>query len=193
MKKTILAALLLSSGLAHAAFTGMFASSNWTQTPGTGAVNSFNASFLSISSGNDGSGFASNTDVTIALPAAGTVSFDWDYVTSDFFGDPFYDPFIALTPSEVQLTLSALGGGSVAQSGSYSFSGGSGAAVGFRIRTRDNLFGSATVRISNFNFDDGGGTPAPEPGALALVGVALGAAAWVGRRQRRSRVSALSI
>lgn len=187
MKKTILAALLLSSGMAHAAFTGMFAPAMWTQTPGTGSVNSFDTSTLSISSGDDDFSSASNTDVTIALPAAGTVSFAREYVTSD--DDPFWDPFIALTPSAVQLTVD---GGSSAQSGSYSFSGGSGSTVGFRIRTFDNFGGSATVRISNFNFDDGGGTPAPEPGALALVGVALGAAAWVGRRQRRSSVSTRS-
>jgi hypothetical protein len=99
MKKTILAALLLSSGMAHAAFTGMFAPAMWTQTPGTGSVNSFDTSTLSFSSGDDDFSSASNTDVTIALPAAGTVSFAREYVTSD--DDPFWDPFIALTPSAV--------------------------------------------------------------------------------------------
>lgn len=189
MKRTVLAALLLCSGLAHAGFTGLFAPGNWTQSPGTGSVNSFNASSLSMSSGDDDSDNDSNTDVTIALAGAGTVSFDWAYSTADSTGDPFWDPFFVLTPTEVQLTQNTQDGGQSSQSGSYSFSANLGDVVGFRIRTVDNIGGSATVRISNFSFDDGGGTPAPEPGALALVGVALASAAWIGRRQRRSSVA----
>lgn len=184
MKRTVLAALLLCSGLAHAAgFTGLFAPGNWTQSAGTGSVNSFDASSLSMSSGDDGSDSASNTDVTIVLASAGTISFDWAYSTND--EDAFWDPFSVLTPTALQLTDDDAS----SQSGSYSFSANLGDVVGFQIRTIDNLGGSATIRISNFSFDDGGGTPAPEPGALALVGVALASAAWIGRRQRRSSVA----
>lgn len=190
MKRTLLAALLLSSGMAHAAFTGAFDPANWNLSPGTGVVGTFNANGLSMSSGSalPDEGFASNTDVTIALPANGTVSFDWNYtgeaITS--LSGPFFDPFFALTPAAFQLT----GNSPSAQSGSYSFVAQAGQTVGFRIRTIDNLGLPATVRITNFSFDDGTVRPTPEPSAAALVGLALATAAWIGRRRQRGSITA---
>ena len=141
MKHAIAIAALLACGAAQASFTGQFAPGNWTQAPGTGSINVFDANSLSITSGNNNTNTASDTDVTIALPSAGTVSFSWDYSTSDPFG-PFWDPFIALEPAINQLTDD---NGAVGQSGSRSFSANAGDVIGFRIRTVDNSFGSATV------------------------------------------------
>lgn len=186
MKRTLFAAALFVASAAQASFTSVFDPSNWTVSTGTGSIGSFSAGDLSMTSGNDGSGDPSNTDVIIALPSSGTVSFRWDYTTSDSFG-PFWDPFFIFDPSLVQVSDDS---GGTPQGGNISFTANAGDVIGFRIRTLDNDFGAATVRISNFNFDGGTTNPAPEPGGLALLGGGLLAGLVARRKLKCTRTTA---
>ena len=131
-----------------------------------------------MTSGNTGSGNPSNTDVTIALPEGGTISFAWFFTTTDQDG-PSFDPFFVLRPSSGQLSDN---GGSNSQNGVFSFSANAGDVIGFRVSTVDNSFGSAGVRITDFNFVEDRVNPAPEPGSIALLGAAL-LAGFAGRRK----------
>ncbi len=178
MKKLFATGLLLAgiATQASAAFTGSFAPANWFQSPGDGAVNSFTENSLSITSGDLGS--PSFTDVAIVFPLTGRITFDWDYSTSDIdgpFGDPFgvtiFDPFFLFTPVSDQ-------SGANQQSGSFELFIDGGSTFAFTAWSTDGFGGSATTRISNFNFQR-----IPEPGTLALLAIALGAAGASRRRQ----------
>ncbi len=187
----LLAAALALSVSAHASviigFTGDYAPANWTQARGTGSVNVFDATALSLTSGNDDSGDASDTDVgiTIAQPKV-TISFDWDFTTNDGIG-PFWDPFGVKTqlfgagPPPLFTVLSD-GSGPDSQSGSYSVMLESGDYFAFSQQTLDNWFGSATTRISNFRVEV---EEVPEPSTLALLAITLAGGLAVRRRASR--------
>jgi len=88
-----------------AGFSGAFDPSNWTEfTEGNGSVDTSGAPFKITVEGSDGSGlcdfiiilessellgtrnhenFNCVTDYTIPMPCAGTVSFEWNYITVD--------------------------------------------------------------------------------------------------------------
>lgn len=187
MKKLLFAVALALSFSAQAAiigFTGDYAPANWTQSPGTGSVNVFDATALSITSGNDGSGAPSATDVGIVIAQSEvTISFDWAYTTQD--ESPLFDPFgiKTLLFGDVVTLFTVLvdTAGSTAQSGSHSVILHAGDIFAFSQQTLDNLFGSATTRISNFRVDV---TPVPEPSTLALLAVAL--AGGIAARRRKA-------
>ena len=90
----------------------------------------------------------------------------------------FYDPFFVLNGTPIQLTDDS---GSQIQSGTFMFYVLAGDIFGFRIRTIDNIFGRATVTISNFEAP----APAvPEPSnILGLITIsALGVGTLLKRR-----------
>jgi MYXO-CTERM domain-containing protein len=163
-------------------FTGPYAPANWTQSAqGNGSIDTSIAPGSIILNGpNDGLGNAQSVDFTIAAPAAGTVLFDWVYSTND---QPDADPFGSLlNGSFIQLSSDI---GVSYQSGTASFSVLTGDVFGFRQRTIDSRFGSASSTISNFN----GPTSAPPssvPGPLPLIGAG---AAWGWSRRLRQRIA----
>ncbi len=177
MKKLFATGLLLAgiATQASAAFTGSFAPANWFQSPGDGAVNSFTENSLSITSGDLEN--ESRTNVSIAIPFTGRITFDWDYSTSDLFG-PFFDPFGVFVENLALFTDVSDLFGANQQSGTFSLIVDGGSVFGFRAWTLTGFDGSATTRISNFNFEG-----IPEPGTLALLAIALAAAGATRRRQ----------
>ena len=195
------AAMLGAPVAAWADFSGPYAPANWTTTltgtpPGGGGTVDVSGAPASITlnGGNDvcvaDPANPCWLDYTIAVPAAGMVSFDWSYQSNDTLGNDF-DLFLVLqNGSAIQLSDDA---GAASQSGSYSLPVSAGQVVGFRIDCTDCDMGAANVTISNFS----GPLPAPaaavQPvptleawgmsGLMALLG-------WLGaRRLRRQRAA----
>jgi hypothetical protein len=87
MKRLLLAAVMSVVGLANAApvsgFNGDYAVANWTQSAGTGAINTAGApNSISLTSGDDGSFEMSYTNFYIQFAVDTTVTFSWAYSTS---------------------------------------------------------------------------------------------------------------
>ena len=172
LAKTVAPIALAATSLALAAnqaqaltqFAGDYAPANWTQSiEGDGSISTGGApGSIVLTGADDGSFTDQNTDFTIAAPSAGTVSFDWAYVTLDswFAVDPF-----GYLLNGVYTELTA-GFGSPTQSGSASFSVLAGDLFGFRQWTNGSFDGRAATTISNFN----GPAVASVPGPLPLLG-----------------------
>lgn len=89
-------------------------------------------------------------DFRISAPQSGTLSFDWNYETTDIDG-PEFDPFgYVLNGTFVLLTNNA---GPDIQSGSVSIVISSGDTFAFRKLATDGIEGSATTIITNFELD----------------------------------------
>lgn len=100
-------------------------------------------------------------------------------MSNDQSGKPLYDPAGYWHSGPFQLTDE--GGGSV-QSGDVSIAVAKGDTIGFWVRTKDNLFGNASLTISNFS------APVPEPASLALMALGLVVvASAAAERHRRER------
>ena len=189
MKATLLKGLVLSASLfcanAYAAFDGDYDVSNWTATLGTGSIDLSGAPLgVSLTSGNDGSGDLSSTIFSVAITAAGTLSFDWSYSSNE--GNAFWDPFgYELNGSVTRLTTNGGGpSGGPNQSGSVSIAVAAGDIFGFRQTTRDNQFGSASTGISNFSAPSLTPAPVPVPPSFGLFGFALGGLVMMQRREK---------
>ncbi|NJK59474.1 MAG: PEP-CTERM sorting domain-containing protein [Oscillatoriales cyanobacterium SM2_1_8] len=130
-------------------FQGQFAPANWTfaNTNANGFVDVTGApTTIALTGGDNGSG-QGTTDYTIAIlaPANATVAYAWNYTTLD---GPFFDPFnrlLAGTPTQLSDS-----GGLQTQTGTDVFDVAAGQVFGFQILTTDNIFGAATVTISDF-------------------------------------------
>lgn len=184
MNKKLVRSLVLGatlvSGNAFAAFDTDYDVSNWTQTAGTGSIDISSAPLdVSLTSGNDGSGNLSSTIFSIAITATGTLSFDWNYATTE--ANSFWDPFgYELNGTVTRLTTNGVGAGSN-QSGSVSIAVNAGDIFGFRQTTRDNQFGSATTTVSNFSAP----SAVPVPPSFGLFGFALGGLVMMQRRDKK--------
>ncbi|GAB3257667.1 PEP-CTERM sorting domain-containing protein [Chitinimonas naiadis] len=181
MKKALYAVLLsglmgLVSVPASASFVSYYKTSSWTQSLNGGSINLTGApNTIKLTSSNDGTG-PDNTDMTIKAEAAGTVFFNWNYVTSDRDG-PAYDPFGWLFNNVFHQLTS---GTDRNQNGTVSFNVKAGDVFGFRIFAKDSTLGSATATVSNFVAPN----RIPEPASIALTGLALAFMAGMRRRNR---------
>jgi hypothetical protein len=166
-----LAAASSASAATVFGFQSPYAPINWTLTnsDADGFVDTTGApASISLTGGDNGSDDPGTTDYTTTAAAAGTVTFDWNYSTAN--GSAFWDPFgYLLNGSFTQVTNN---GGGVVQNGTSTFNVLAGDSFGFRIFTVDNIFGRASVTISNFS------APIPEPSTvlslLVLGGLGAG-------------------
>lgn len=175
-----LAAASSASAATGFGFQGEYDPSNWifTNSNADGSVNTLGApASISLTGGNNGSGFSGTTDYTVTAAASGTVMFDWAYSTQDslqFSPDcstlpnNFCDPFSVLF-NGVETILLVPGGGNP-QNDTFMLDVMTGDTFGFRVSTADNLFGSATLTISNFKAP----VTTPEPTSVLSL-LALGA------------------
>jgi len=177
LRSLFLLSSLIGSGVSSAAvytgFSGPFDPSNWTQTTESGG--SINADSSSITlTGGDNSGVASQVNFTITAPFSGTVNFNWNYITNDFWldvYDPTYDPFgFTLNGIFQQLTDDE---GTRSQSGTFSFSVDTNDTFGFSQRSLDSNYGEGITTISNFSFESI--SAVPEPSGIIVLGGLLGA------------------
>ena len=188
MKRKVLKSLLLvaalASGNAFAAFDVDYDVSNWNQALGTGSIDISGAPLdITLTGGNDNSNSQSSTVFSIAVTATGTLSFDWNYTTSET--NSFWDPFgYELNGTITQLTSNGVGAGQN-QSGNVSISVNAGDIFGFRQTTRDNLFGSASTTISNFSAPSVVTSPVPLPPSFGFLGFALGGLMVMQRRDKK--------
>ena len=154
-----LAAASSASAATVFGFQTPYAPINWTFTNSNadGSVNTGGApASISLTGGDNGSNSSGTTNYTTTAAAAGTVTFNWNYSTADFIA--FYDPFgYLLNGSFTQVTNN---GGGVVQNGTSTFNVLAGDSFGFRVYTRDNTSGRASVTISNFSAP---GPMAPPP------------------------------
>ena len=113
--------------------------------PGTSSVVT-TATGLVMTGSNGGSNTAVTTLATFVAPATATYTFNWSYSTAD--DAPQYDP--AYYINGVAVPLSA-GFGANTQSGTQSVSVTAGSTFGFQITSQDDLFGAATLTITNLS------------------------------------------
>jgi hypothetical protein len=165
------AAVLICDGKPAAAitltinnFTDVYAVSNWTSLPGTGSISTAGApSLIALTSGNNGSGSASQTAFRIVAQGTGRITFRWRFSTSDRDG-PTWDPF-GYTLNSVFTQLSSNSGGAN-QNGTASVPVVIGDIFQFTQITQDNLLGSATTRIDRFTAPKF--VPAAGPGVMLV-------------------------
>ena len=132
-------------------YTGVFNNDNWTliNTNADGSVNTNGApSSIKLTGGNNSSANLGDTDYTIKdIPFTGTISFNWDYSSSDL---PLFDVPNLIIDGNPTLFTGYNISGSTNQSGTMTVNVTIGQTIGFNIHTIDNLFGSATIILYNF-------------------------------------------
>ena len=159
---------------AKADFSGYYAPGNWTLT-NTGDSNGFvdtsgAPASITLHGGSSQSGNPGDTDFTIATAAAGTVSFNWSYFSTDT--GTYDSAYFLLNGTPTFLADNGSQG-----SGNFSITLSNGDILGFRVHTADNLFGDGELTISEFS------APVPEGSTLSLLALgALGVAMVMRRR-----------
>ena len=189
MKRLFAAAAFLLATSAQAGtiigFTGEYDVSNWTTTftsSCNGCSTTTSATELTLVGADGPEAIDQFTDRTITALTDAIITFSWEYETLD---DPYWDLFgiIYNDGSGVLFTQLSNDAGTIVQTGSLSFAVDTGDIFGFRVWSVDSINGAATGTISNFSVESEGGGTVPEPGGLALLGIALlGAAAARWRR-----------
>jgi hypothetical protein len=162
-----------------AGFVDEYAPENWQVDDANahgGYVYTGNApSSITISGPEDRSRLAGEIAWSIAIPASGTISFDWYFSDPDL---PGYDS--AYFINGVQTPLASLDG----QFGHVEVSVSAGDILGWRITSTDSVGGAGVLTISNF-FAPGLPVVVPEPAAATFLSATLTLLAL--RRTRRNR------
>lgn len=132
-------------------FTENFAPENWTIVEESNATAVFigNTILLMTSADDEENPGNYNADATIEIPVDGTVSFDWDYETSDVDGPGLDDFGYLLNGTFYQLSDDD---GDDIQSGSAVIPVNAGDEFGFRQNAVDGVLGEAITEINNFMF-----------------------------------------
>ncbi|MEM7102954.1 MAG: HYR domain-containing protein [Bacteroidota bacterium] len=133
-------------------FVGPFDVANWTQDiTGDNASIDLSGAPASVSfDGPDGGAGAAAATLEITIPADGTLSFDWDYFTTD---GSVFDPFgYELNGVFTRLSFSNT------DSGSESLMLSAGDVFAFSQTSIDQLFGDGATTVSNFLFEASAGT-----------------------------------
>ena len=152
----IVACVCTSNAIAD--FDGAYAPANWsfyTDSTGTGTLDALQMYVLGIDSGRPG-----YTEYYITVGETATVTFDWEFLTSDPTGNEF--AFYAVNLSET--TFANADG----QSGTIALNLSVGDILELGVHTTNGTNGPGELTISNFVF--------PEPSSLALL--AAGALFW---------------
>ena len=155
MKKLILLLFLVTiQANSQTNFTGAYDIQNWTFTNvnADGNVNTTNApNSISLTGGDNQSNTMGDTNYIVTTPAAGTISFNWAYSTTD--GSNYDFPNIITSVNGVKTLFPGYDFyGSQIQSGIISLNVNAGEQFGFNFTTTDNIGNAATITISNFNF-----------------------------------------
>ncbi len=106
---------------------------------------SFSNGSLVIVGSNTFTGSSLTGSVSFVAPVDATYTFDWSYSTID---GPFYDPAYYINGTAYPLTDN---NGPQTQSGTQSVTVTAGSTFGFSVVTTDDVAGSATLTINNFN------------------------------------------
>jgi hypothetical protein len=147
-------------------------------TPDSGAT-------LIITGGDNGALEPGATFLQMAAPASLLISFDYIFVSEDWFDDP------KSPTSDVGGYVSA---GKfhplslVSLMGSFQYQVNKGDLFGFGVETLDNMGGPGILSILNFQAREFQTSPVPEPGSAEAIGIAIaGAATGNFVRTRRKR------
>lgn len=130
-------------------FSGAYDVANWTFTNSNADGNvdtSAAPASIVLTGGNNGSSSNGNSDYTITMPTNASISFDWSYNTGD--GAQFDIPRVIVngTPTNMNGYDTS---GTLSQSGSMTLTVNAGDTFAFNMFTTDNVFGAATVAVSN--------------------------------------------
>ena len=166
-------------------FNGVYAPGNWTNSPGTGSINTTTSptvppltdKTISLTSSNTGSGFPSDTDFTIAMQGPGNVVFHWGYTSTDT--SAVADPFGYLLNGVFHPVTS---GTAVTQNGYVTLAVNTGDIFGFRQSTTNDMNGAASTLVSSFNAPISSPAPLPILGAVAAFG-------WSRKLRRRIKAA----
>ena len=131
-------------------FKDNYAPSNWTflNTNSDGNIDTSNVpNSIVLTGGNNGSHISGNSSYSILCAIETTISFDWNYTTSDFAGSHFDYPQVLV--NGIAMAFDNYGE-ALTQSGTIEVTIPAGETFGINMFTTDNYSGSASVQISNF-------------------------------------------
>jgi len=137
-------------------FNDNYAPSNWAflNTNSDGNIDTTNApNSIVLTGGDNGSGNSGNSSYSILCAIETTISFDWNYATTDYASS--YDfPQVLVNGVAMAFDNFSL---ETTQSGTMEVIIPAGETFGFNMFTTDNSYGSASVQISNFvaSIEDG--------------------------------------